>query len=51
MVHRCQEVQAADLLLVQSGEFLPGGEAFLNRPLLMPLKRKPSLAGRLVLGR
>ena len=35
---------AADLMLVQAGEALAGLEVFLNRPLLVPMKRKSSLA-------
>ena len=35
---------AADLMLVQTGQFLAGGEPVLNVPLLMPVKRKSSLA-------
>jgi hypothetical protein len=34
----------ADLVLVQAGQFLPGGEPVLNRPPLMPLKWERSLA-------
>jgi hypothetical protein len=36
---------APDLVLVQGGELLAPREAVLNRPPLIPLKRKPSLGG------
>ena len=32
MVHRCQEVQAADLVLVQGGQFLAASEPVLDLP-------------------
>jgi hypothetical protein len=44
-------VVEADLCLGQAQAALLGPEIFFNRPLLMPLKRKPSLVGCPVLSR
>jgi hypothetical protein len=42
---------AADLVLVQAGQAFAGLEVLLNRPPLMPMKQKSSLAWRPVPGR